>query len=245
MTNAVQSGDGNRPVPAHVAVIMDGNGRWAEARGLPRLRGHEAGAESVRAVLQACREAGVRVLTLYAFSVENWKRPAAEIEGLSRLLVRFLGKYEKELHDHRIRVRTIGRLGDFNPSVQRALDKTMRATESYTEHQLVLALSYGGRAEIADAVRAIARRVRDGDLAPDAIDEHTVAEHLYAPDLPDPDLMIRTSGEMRLSNFLLWQLSYAELYVTPILWPDFREAAFLDALRAYGDRQRRFGGLTC
>ncbi len=245
MTDTVQSGDGNRPVPAHVAVIMDGNGRWAEARGLSRLHGHEAGAESVRAVLRACREAGVRVLTLYAFSVENWKRPAVEIEGLSRLLVRFLNKYEKELHEHRIRLRTIGRLGDFNASVQRALNKTMQATEAYTEHQLVLALSYGGRAEIVDSVRAIARRVRDGDLAPDAIDERTVAEHLYAPDLPDPDLMIRTSGEMRLSNFLLWQLSYAELYVTPILWPDFREAAFLDALREYGRRQRRFGGLAC
>jgi undecaprenyl diphosphate synthase len=194
--------DGKPAVPVHVAIIMDGNGRWARQRGLPRIKGHEQGSESVRAAVKACREAGVRYLTLYAFSVENWVRPRDEVDHLMRLLGR---------------------------------------TRAYDEAHLILAVSYGGRTEIAHAAREIARKARDGELDPETVDERTVAAHLYAPDVPDPDLMIRTSGEMRISNFLLWQLCYAELYVTDVLWPDFREAEFAKALEAYAHRKRRFG----
>ena len=232
----------HNPVPIHVAVIMDGNGRWAKQRGLPRLRGHEEGAESVRAVMEACRKAGVRYLTLYAFSVENWRRPHSEIQGLMRLLVKFMREREAELHKHQIRLRLIGRIEDLPLYVRRVLARVVKATEGYRERELILALSYGGRAEIADAARAIARRVKAGELDPEDVDEALVAKHLYAPEVPDPDLMIRTSGEMRLSNFLLWELSYAELYVTDVLWPDFREREFLEAIEAYKQRHRRFGG---
>jgi undecaprenyl diphosphate synthase len=228
-------------IPVHVAVIMDGNGRWAKARGLPRLKGHEEGAESVRAIIRACRNAGVKYLTLYAFSVENWVRPKSEIDGLMDLLLRFLRRNEKELHENRVRLRVIGRTGDLSAGVRAELDRVMKATDHYTEGCLVLALSYGGRTEIANAARRIAEGVRKGELDPDSIDEKTVAAHLYAPDVPDPDLLIRTSGEMRVSNFLLWQISYAEFYVTPVLWPDFREEEFKKALAEYARRQRRFG----
>lgn len=230
-------------VPQHVAIIMDGNGRWAQQRGLPRIKGHQAGAESVRAALRACKKFGVRYLTLYAFSVENWVRPQAEIRGLMQLLHRFLTKEENELHENRIRLRVIGRMEDLPASVRKELLRVINATEKYEDGNLTLALSYGGRAEIADAVRAIARRVQQGELKPEEIDEKTVAAHLYAPDLPDPDLMIRTSGEMRISNFLLWQLSYAELYVTQVLWPDFREDEFGKAIEEYARRHRRFGDI--
>jgi undecaprenyl diphosphate synthase len=230
-------------VPRHVAIIMDGNGRWAQQRGLPRIKGHQAGAESVRAALKACKKFGVRYLTLYAFSVENWVRPQAEIRGLMQLLHRFLTKEENELHENRIRLRVIGRMEDLPASVRKELLRVINATEKYEDGNLTLALSYGGRAEIADAVRAIARRVKQGELRPEEIDEKTVAAHLYAPDLPDPDLMIRTSGEMRISNFLLWQLSYSELYVTQVLWPDFREDEFAKALEEYARRHRRFGDI--
>jgi len=228
-------------IPRHVAIIMDGNGRWARQRGLPRLKGHEEGAQSVRAVLQACRDHGVDYLTLYAFSVENWVRPASEVQGLMRLLRRFLKTEEPLLHKHRVRLRVMGRLEDLPLMVQRGLKRVMAATADYKAGQLILALSYGGRTEIAAAAREIARKVKAGELKPDAIDEKMVAGHLYLPDVPDPDLMIRTSGEMRLSNFMLWQLSYAELYITPVLWPDFREPQFAEAMDAYSRRQRRFG----
>jgi len=228
-------------IPTHVAVIMDGNGRWAKARGLSRLKGHEEGAESVRAIIRACRNAGVKYLTLYAFSIENWVRPKGEIQGLMDLLLRFLKRNESELHENRVRLRVIGRLEDLSDGVRRELARVMKATEHYTEGNLILALSYGGRTEIAHAAREIARRVKKGELDPDAIDEGTVAANLYAPDVPDPDLLIRTSGEMRVSNFLLWQISYAEFYVTPVLWPDFREEEFKKALAEYSRRQRRFG----
>jgi undecaprenyl diphosphate synthase len=227
--------------PRHVAIIMDGNGRWARRRGLSRLRGHEKGADSVIAALRACRELGVRYLTLYAFSVENWVRPRAEILGLMRLLRRFLEQRERELHEHRVRLRVIGRMEDLPRDVARELARVMEETRGYEDRQLVLALSYGGRAEIADAARALAREVRAGRIDPDDIDERAVAARLYAPDVPDPDLMIRTSGEIRLSNFLLWQLSYAELYFTPVLWPDFDEAEFRKAVEAFRERHRRFG----
>ncbi len=229
--------------PRHVAIIMDGNGRWARKRGLPRAKGHEMGAESVRAVVRACRDAGVKYLTLYAFSVENWIRPKEEIRGLMRLLRIFLSKHEKELHDNKIRLRVIGRIADLPKDIQKELKRVGRETEAYRGGTLVLALSYGGRAEIVDAIRQLAGKVKKGELDPRRIDEETVAAHLYAPDIPDPDLMIRTSGEMRISNFLLWQLSYAELYVTDILWPDFREDAFKKALKEYAHRHRRFGNI--
>jgi undecaprenyl diphosphate synthase len=224
-----------------VAIIMDGNGRWAKQRGLPRIKGHERGAESVRVAVRACKKLGVRYLTLYAFSVENWGRPKAEINALMSLLKRFLRREEHEFHENRIRLRTIGRTGDLPESVRRELDAVMRATAHYTDGTLILALSYGGRAELADAARNIARKVKAGALDAESVTEDTVAAHLYAPDIPDPDLMIRTSGEMRLSNFLLWQLSYAELYVTDTLWPDFREEHLVRAIEEYGHRQRRFG----
>lgn len=230
-------------VPRHVAVIMDGNGRWAGQRGLPRLQGHEAGAESVRQIIRSCRDAGVEYLTLYAFSVENWVRPPAEVEGLMRLLRRFLKEREHELHEHQVRLRIAGRIQDLPVLTRRELRRVMRETKAYTKGQLILALSYGGRAEIVDAARSLAEQVRAGKLSPAEIDEAEFARHLYLPDVPDPDLMIRTSGEMRISNFLLWQLSYAELYVTDVLWPDFRQEHFEQALNAYARRTRRFGGV--
>jgi len=230
-------------IPRHVAIIMDGNGRWAKQRGLSRIRGHEAGAESVRAAMRACRDLGVKYLTLYAFSVENWVRPKAEIRGLMTLLRRFLKSDEQELHDHQIRLRIIGRLADLPANVRLELERVMKATRSYDNGNLTLALSYGGRAELADAMRAIAEEVRAGTLDPSSIDEDTVQSHLYEPALPDPDLMIRTSGEIRLSNFLLWQLSYAEFYFTDILWPDFREADFRTAIEEFSRRRRRYGDI--
>ena len=228
-------------IPRHVAIIMDGNGRWAKARGLSRLKGHEHGAESVRAIIRACKDAGVQYLTLYAFSVENWVRPKDEIDGLMSLLIRFLRTQEHELHDNEVRLRLIGRIGDLSANVRKELARVMKATEHYTKGNLVLALSYGGRTEIANAAREIARKAKAGELDPETVDETTVAAHLYAPDIPDPDLLIRTSGEMRISNFLLWQISYAELYVTKVFWPDFREEEFRKALEDYAGRHRRFG----
>ena len=228
-------------VPRHVAVIMDGNGRWAKQRLRPRLFGHRAGAESLRAVLRACRDQGVEYLTVYAFSTENWVRPQDEVSGLMSLLKTFLKKDEHELHENQVRLRVTGRLQDLPKAVRHELERVMEATKRYEKGHLILALSYGGRAEIVDAVRAIAADVRDGKLAPEAIDEKAIAARLYLPDVPDPDLMIRTSGELRLSNFLLWELSYSEFYFTETLWPDFREADFAKALEEYARRQRRYG----
>ncbi len=228
-------------VPEHVAIIMDGNGRWAKERGLPRLKGHEEGAESVRVIVDACRKVGVKYLTLYAFSVENWVRPKAEIAGLMKLLDKFLTDREKDLHENDVRLRVTGRIEDLPIFVRRKLQKVMDATKDHKAGQLILALSYGGRTEIANAAKQIALLVKAGELDPDKIDENTVAEHLYLPDVPDPDLMIRTSGEMRLSNFLLWQLSYAEFYISQKLWPDFREPEFIEAIEEYKGRRRRFG----
>lgn len=228
-------------VPRHVAIIMDGNGRWAKKHGVPRLKGHEQGAETIKTVLRACRKTGIRYLTLYAFSVENWARPKVEIDGLMRLLRVFLRAQEKELHANRTRMRYIGRANDLPAAVRRELARVAAATAHYDEGQLILALSYGGRAEIVDAARAIAREARDGALAPEAIDEQVFSAHLYAPDVPDPDLLIRTSGELRISNFLLWELAYTEFYFTDVLWPDFREEHFNAALAEYARRNRRFG----
>jgi undecaprenyl diphosphate synthase len=228
-------------IPAHIAIIMDGNGRWANQRGLSRLKGHEAGAETVRCVLRYCRDAGVRFLTLYAFSTENWARPPAEVIGLMALLKKFLRDNEPELHAHQVRLRVIGRRRDLEPAIVRELERVEHATAAYARGQFILALSYSGRSELVQAAQAIAADVSRGALRPEAIDEATIAAHLYAPDVPDPDLIVRTSGEMRISNFLLWQCAYSEFYVTPVLWPDFREPEFRAALEAYGQRQRRYG----
>ena len=231
----------NAAVPRHVAVIMDGNGRWAKQRGQPRIFGHRAGAESLRAILRACRDHGVEYLTVYAFSTENWIRPRDEVTGLMALLKTFLKKDEHELHENQVRLRVTGRIQDLPKAVRAELERVMVATRSYAKGQLILALSYGGRMELVDAVRAIAAAAQAGELDPARIDEATISRHLYLPDVPDPDLMIRTSGELRLSNFLLWELSYAEFYFTETLWPDFREPDFAKALAEYARRQRRYG----
>ena len=231
------------PVPRHIAIILDGNGRWARGKGLERLNGHERGAEAVRDCVKGCRELGVECLTLYAFSTENWKRPKAEVAGLMKLLERFISKEVPELNAQGVRLRAIGRLGELPESTRVALQKAIDATAANTKLTLVLALSYSSRVEIADAVREIAREVRDGKLDPEAVGEETISRRLYTRDYPDPDLLIRTSGEMRLSNFLLWQLSYTEFYITGTLWPDFRKDDLYEAVREFGKRQRRFGGI--
>jgi undecaprenyl diphosphate synthase len=230
-------------VPRHVAIIMDGNGRWAHEKGLPRIRGHEEGAESVRAVLRACGEWGVQYLTLYAFSTENWKRPKAEVVALMKLLERFLRKEEPELMEQNVRLQAIGRLTDLPNSCQKELHRVIERTSGNTGTMLILALSYSGRLEIIDAARSLVREVQAGHLDEAMIDPEVFSKHLYTRYYPDPDLLIRTSGEMRISNFLLWQLSYTEIYVTKKLWPDFRKADLLEAVEDYSKRQRRYGGL--
>lgn len=228
-------------VPRHVAVIMDGNGRWAVEQGLPRVRGHEAGADTVRAIVRACGERDIEALTLYSFSTENWGRPGDEVEALMALLARFLVDERDELMGNKVRLRGIGQLERLPDHVRRLLEEATRLTAGNDGLLLTLALSYGSRAEIVEAVRHIASEVAEGALSPDAIDEQTITDRLYTAGVPDPDLLIRTSGEMRLSNFLLWQLAYAELYVTDVYWPDFREPHLDVALEAYARRQRRFG----
>ncbi len=228
--------------PTHIAIIMDGSGRWAKQRGQPRLAGHEAGSETVRRVLNYCCDAGVRYLTLYAFSTENWTRPLDEVAGLMSLLSGFIKKHEAELIERQVRLRVIGRREDLPHSLCQAITRLEHETERF-ECELIIALSYSGRCELARAARMIAEEVKAGTLAPEAVNESVVAAHLYAPDVPDPDLIIRTSGEMRISNFLLWQCAYSEFYVTPVLWPDFKEEAFNAALAAYAARDRRFGGI--
>ena len=230
-------------IPRHVALIMDGNGRWAEERGLTRIEGHQEGAQSVRAVLRAAAQAGVEFITVYAFSTENWKRPPKEVDGLMKLLISSLNAYEQELHENNIRLRVMGQFDRLPLPVRIRLQKTMDATAHYTDHTFIIALSYGSRTEIADAARQIAQKVKSGELSAKAIDEKTISDHLYLPDVPDPELMIRTSGELRLSNFLLWQLSYSEFYITDTYWPDFREEQFFQALEAYNGRDRRYGAV--
>ena len=230
-------------VPTHIAIIMDGNGRWAKKRGKIRLFGHHAGAEAVRRTLRYCKKYGVQYLTLYAFSTENWTRPKDEVNGLMKLLDEYLVKNEKEMIEEQVRFRMIGRKSDLPANLVRRIEHAEEITRAF-EHQLIVCLSYGGRAELTDAARKIARQVAEGALKPEEVSEATLSANLYAPDVPDPDLVIRTSGEMRISNFLLWEAAYSELYVTPTLWPDFDEDAFVAALRSYGTRSRRFGGIV-
>jgi undecaprenyl diphosphate synthase len=228
-------------LPRHVAVIMDGNGRWAERRGKPRIFGHQAGMKAVREVIETTADLGIPYLTLYAFSQENWKRPRTEIEALMGLLKRYIRTERKELIEKGIRVRAIGDIERLAHGSREELDELITDTAANERLTVTLALSYGGRSEIVEAVRRIARQVRAGELEPEAIDEEVFADRLYTADLPDPDLLIRTSGELRISNFLLWQIAYTELYVTEVLWPDFDRDAFLDAVAAYQGRERRFG----
>lgn len=228
-------------LPRHVAIIMDGNGRWAKRKGWRRIRGHEEGAESVRVAVRTCRRLGIAALTLYAFSEENWARPQAEINALMRLLARFLDSERQEMIDKGIRLFALGELHKLPPETRDKLEETMRATAGGREMSLNLALSYGGRQEIVRAARRLCREVAEGRLSCEEIDQETFARHLYTAHLPDPDLLIRTSGEQRISNFLPWQLAYTEFYFTDALWPDFREAEMIEALREYTRRQRRFG----
>ncbi len=230
-------------IPHHVAVIMDGNGRWAADRGLPRILGHEEGAKSIKVCVESCLDFGVRYLTLYAFSTENWKRPRPEVDALMQLLERYLNEGTNDLLKQNIELTAIGRLGDLPESCRTQLEKTMAATKGRSALTVIFALSYSGRAEIVDAVRGIATQVQAGILRPEDIDETVVSANLYTHRWPDPDLLIRTSGEMRVSNFLLWQVSYTELHVTPVLWPDFSKKHFAAAMRDYSQRKRRYGAL--
>jgi undecaprenyl diphosphate synthase len=230
--------------PEHIAIIMDGNGRWARRRKLPRVMGHRQGIDSVREITTECARMGVKSLTLYAFSVENWSRPAEETGTLMSLLERFMVKERKTLEDNAVRLRCIGRLDDLPAAALAELRRTEELTANNTGLVLRLALSYGSRAELGDACRALALDVAAGKLTADEIGDETLRQYLYDPDTPDPDLLIRTAGEMRLSNFLLWQISYSELFVTEKCWPDFRRSELLEALRQYAGRQRRFGGLV-
>ncbi len=230
-------------LPAHVAIIMDGNGRWAKKHLLSRIKGHEKGAKAVRTVVRACRELGIAYLTLYAFSTENWQRPQKEVNALMTLLIKFLKSEQKELAENDIRLAVIGQMEQLPANVQRALHKTMDLTRRNSALQLNLALSYGSRAEIVHMAQQIARKAKNAELEPEAISAQTIADHLYTKDIPDPDLLIRTSGEMRISNFLLWQIAYAEIYVTPTYWPDFGKEEFVKILKAYQKRERRFGRL--
>lgn len=232
-------------LPAHIAIIMDGNGRWARSRSLPRVAGHHAGIDSVRTTVETCSALGVGWLTLYAFSVENWKRPRSEVETLWRLLRIYLQREMPRLMENNIRLNAVGRWEALPDQISRELDAAIRKTSSNTGLGLNLALNYGGRAELTDAFNQILDRARlEGRLDSLHVDEDMISSALYTRNMPDPDLLIRTSGEMRISNFLLWQIAYAELYVTDTLWPDFRRSHLLRAICEYQTRDRRFGGLT-
>jgi len=228
-------------LPSDVAIIMDGNGRWAEQRGLSRLYGHRVGKDSVRAVVEQSRELGIQYLSLFAFSTENWNRPPREVDGLMTLLRKYLASELGKMMRHGIRLLAVGSLRRLPPAVREALRASIAATRNNTGMTVILAVSYGGREDLVQATRAIARRVKRGELSPEQITEHTVTEHLATHGIPDPDLLIRTSGEQRISNFFLWQLAYTEIFVTDTLWPDFREREYLEALAFFQQRQRRFG----
>ena len=234
--------EGGKTVPRHVAIIMDGNGRWAQQRGLPRAAGHRAGAEAVRRALQAAADHGVEVLTIYAFSSENWRRSAEEIADLTALMRFYLERELKTLEKERVRLKLIGDYSAFGPELVERLERAVERTANNTRLTLVIALNYGSQAEIAAAARKLAEKAAAGEIDPASIDEAAIGQELQTRDLPGLDLLIRTSGEVRLSNFLLWQAAYAELLFLDLLWPDFDERAFADALDRFAARQRRFGG---
>ena len=230
-------------LPQHVAVIMDGNGRWAKQRGLPRIEGHRQGAESARTIIRTAGELGIKYLTLYAFSLENWNRPKDEVDALMKYLVHYLKTETPELNKNNVRLEVIGQIHRLPDNVQEHLQKSITTLSKNNGLTLIMALSYGSRIEIVDAVRQIAEKVKGGKLDPADITEQVVSQHLWTRNIPDPDLLIRTSGEMRVSNFLLWQISYAELVITPTFWPDFKKPQFYAALEEYAKRHRRFGGV--
>lgn len=230
-------------LPGHVAIIMDGNGRWAEKRLMNRIKGHQAGAETVRRIVRTCREIGIPFLTLYAFSTENWQRPEIEVVTLMSLLKKFLDSERNEMIENNIRLNAIGQLESLPEDVRISLKRTMDLTGKNEGMILNLALSYGGRAEIVNMVKAIAGKARDGKMNPDSITPEIVADHLYTRGMPDPDLLIRTSGEMRISNFLLWQIAYTEIFITDTLWPDFGKDEFIKILIDFQRRERRFGNV--
>jgi len=227
-------------LPAHVAIIMDGNGRWAQARGLPRIEGHRAAIKTVREIVETAARTGIEVLSLFAFSSENWKRPRREVSALFRVLEQYLKKEDHILVENDLRLKVLGRREGLPASLLREIDRVEKMSELHRHMVIGLALNYGSRDEIVDAIRSI---LREGRLLPDEVDEKAVAGHLYTAGLPDPDLLIRTSGELRVSNFLLWQIAYAEIWTTPILWPDFRKEDFFQALLDFQKRDRRFGDI--
>ncbi len=230
-------------IPKHVAIIMDGNGRWAKKRLMNRINGHEKGVQTVRTIVRAARRVNIAALTLYAFSTENWQRPKAEVSGLMTLLRRFLDTERETLFKNNIRLNTIGQTDRLPDKVRNKLETVIAETASHDKMVLTLALSYGSRAEIVDMVKKIASAAKAGSIDPERVSPEMIADHLYTRDLPDPDLLIRTSGEQRISNFLLWQIAYAEMFFTPTLWPDFGEEEFIQILMDYQKRERRFGAV--
>ena len=237
------SAEARASLPQHVAVIMDGNGRWAKQHGLPRVEGHRRGADSAREIIRTAGELGIKYLTLYAFSAENWNRPKDEVDALMKYLIHYLKTETPELNKNNVHLEVIGQIYRLPENVQEHLKKSIATLSRNNGLTLVMALSYGSRIEIVDAVRRISEEVKRGKLDPADINENVISDHLWTRNIPDPDLLIRTSGEMRVSNFLLWQISYAEMVITPTLWPDFRKAQFFAALEEYARRNRRFGGI--
>ncbi len=231
-------------VPEHIAIIMDGNGRWARSKGSIRLHGHKVGVDSVRDITESCAQLGVKYLTLYAFSTENWGRPSAEVRGLMRLLVSSLRKEAENLHKNNIKLVTIGQIDRFPEDCKKQLNEAIELTKNNDRLQLCLALSYSGRWDITEAVKKIGNHVKEGRLDPSLINDQMIADHLSTAEVPDPDLIIRTSGEYRISNFLLWQLAYSELYMTEQFWPDFRRDELYKAIESYQSRDRRFGKIN-
>ena len=234
----------NLKIPQHIAIIMDGNGRWATNRNLPRSAGHKAGAERISDLLKSAKKYHVPFVTVYAFSTENWKRPQAEVDALMKLLDNFLSSYTAKLMKENVRLCVIGRLEQLSDNLQKKIASATAETANNSSLTFTIALNYGGRSEIADSAKKLALDIQSGKISPADVNENLFASYLYQPELPDVDLLIRTSGELRISNFLLWQISYAEIFVTPTLWPDFDENAFLQSIQAYNSRDRRLGGLT-
>ena len=245
-SNLIQEASADlKTLPTHVAIIMDGNGRWAKKRLMNRVRGHEQGSDTVRSIVTASRELGIKILTLYAFSTENWARPESEVKALMSLLKKFIVAEREDLQKNNIRLNMIGQRDKLPPDVRQELDKTLELTGNNEEMTLNLALSYGSREELTRAVRKIAVKLASKQLSPEDIIEDLISAHLYTSGMPDPDLIIRTSGEYRLSNFLLWQAAYSELYITDTLWPDFTKEEFIEILKNYQTRDRRFGKVSC
>ena len=228
-------------IPKHVAMIMDGNGRWAKKNNLSRIDGHTEGTQSVRSIMRAAANIGIQYFTFFTFSTENWSRPKIEIEGLMKLLIESLLTYEKEPHENNIKLQIMGNINELPKTVQKIVNRIVLDTKEYSKSNLILALNYGGRLEITEAAKKIAFKIKNNELNINEINEDLISKHMYLPEIPDPDLIIRTSGEMRLSNFMLWQLSYAEIIVTDKLWPEFKEEDFYNALKEFDLRDRRFG----